>query len=278
MPELVHQGKVRDVFRDGNELLLVASDRISVFDVVLPAEIPDKGAILTAISAWWFRHLVGIPHHMISTEDVPPEFAGRAMRCLRLDMLPVEAVVRGYLDGSALKAYQETGSEVFGYKLPPGLRQGDRLPRPIFTPTTKAPAGEHDQPLAYDDVVDLIGRQAAHAISDLALEVYDQGTLATAGSGIIIADTKIELGRDRNGDFILADEVLTPDSSRFWPEATWQPGGPQESLDKQPVRDWAESTGWDKQPPGPEPPDHIVAATRGRYAEAHRAITGQPWR
>jgi phosphoribosylaminoimidazole-succinocarboxamide synthase len=275
--ELVHSGKVRDVYADGDDLILVASDRVSVYDVVLPTEIPDKGAVLTRLSLWWFEQLADIiPNHVVSATDVPAQWTGRAIRCQRLDMVKVECVARGYLTGSGLAEYRQSG-EVCGIPLPPGLTESDRLPEPIFTPTTKAPLGEHDAAMTYQDVIAQEGERNAEALKRITLEVYSRGAEIARDRGIIIADTKIELGRDRNGGFVLADEVLTPDSSRFWDAVAWKPGRPQDSFDKQIVRDWAASTGWDKTPPGPAVPDDIVAKTRARYIEVYERITGKSW-
>jgi len=275
--ELLHSGKVRDVYADGDDLILVASDRVSVYDVVLPTEIPDKGAVLTRLSLWWFEQLADIiPNHVISATDVPAQWTGRAIRCQRLDMVKVECVARGYLTGSGLAEYRRSG-EVCGIPLPPGLTESDRLPEPIFTPTTKAPLGEHDAAMTYQDVIAQEGERNAEALKRITLEVYSRGAEIARDRGIIIADTKIELGRDRNGGFVLADEVLTPDSSRFWDAVAWKPGRPQDSFDKQIVRDWAASTGWDKTPPGPAVPDDIVAKTRARYIEVYERITGKSW-
>lgn len=275
--ELLHSGKVRDVYADGDDLILVATDRVSVYDVVLPTPIPDKGKLLTQLSLWWFDQLADlVPNHVISGTDVPAEFAGRAIRCRRLEIIPIECVARGYLTGSGLKEYQKSGT-VCGVPLPPGLVDGSRLPEPIFTPTTKAPSGEHDEPITYDDVVARVGAQTAAELRRIALAVYRRGAELTAARGIITADTKIELGWAPDGTLVLADEVLTADSSRFWPADTWQPGRPQYSFDKQIVRDWATSTGWDKRPPAPEIPPEIVEATRARYIEVYQRITGQSW-
>jgi phosphoribosylaminoimidazole-succinocarboxamide synthase len=275
--ELVHSGKVRDVYADGEDLILVASDRVSVFDVVLPTPIPDKGAVLTRLSLWWFEQLADIvPNHVISATDVPAEWAGRAIRCQRLDMVQVECVARGYLTGSGLVEYRKTG-QVCGVSLPEGLDEASKLPEPIFTPTTKAPLGEHDTAITYDDVVAQEGERNAEALRRITMAIYERGARIAAERGIIVADTKVEIGRDRDGRFVLADEVLTPDSSRFWDAATYQPGRVQDSFDKQPVRDWAASTGWDKTPPGPQLPDEIVARTRARYIEVYERITGQAW-
>lgn len=275
--ELLHSGKVRDVYADGDDLILVATDRVSVYDVVLPTPIPDKGKLLTQLSLWWFDQLADlVPNHVISGTDVPAEFAGRAIRCRRLEIIPIECVARGYLTGSGLKEYQKSGS-VCGVPLPPGLVDGSQLPEPIFTPTTKAPSGEHDEPITYDDVVARVGAKTAAELRRIALAVYRRGAELTAARGIITADTKIELGRAPDGTLVLADEVLTADSSRFWPADKWQPGRPQYSFDKQIVRDWATSTGWDKRPPAPEIPPEIVEATRARYIEVYQRITGRSW-
>jgi phosphoribosylaminoimidazole-succinocarboxamide synthase len=270
----IHAGKVRDLYEEGDSLILVASDRVSVYDVVLPTPIPDKGALLTQLSNWWFEYLSGIPNHVLSTTDVPEEFAGRAVRVKPLKMVQVECIARGYLSGSGLKEYERTGS-VSGIALPPGLREGDRLPEPIFTPTTKASEG-HDEAITFDDVVAQEGREVAGKLRDLTLEIYTRGAAYAADRGVIIADTKVELGWD--GDILtLGDEVLTSDSSRYWPAADWDPGHPQPSFDKQFVRDWSTSTGWNKEYPGPEIPADIVAATREKYREAYELITGTTW-
>jgi len=275
--ELIHSGKVRDLYADGDDLIMVASDRVSVYDVMLPTPIPDKGAVLTRLSLWWFDQLADIvPNHVVSATDVPPKWVGRAIRCRRLDMVKVECVARGYLTGSGFADYTKTGA-VCGVVLPPGLVESDRLPEPIFTPTTKAPTGEHDTAMTYEDVITQEGEADARALRDATLEIYRRGAELARERGIIIADTKVELGRDRNGGFVLADEVLTPDSSRFWDAATWAPGRPQDSLDKQIVRDWATGTGWDKTPPGPALPEEIVAKTRSRYIEVYERITGESW-
>lgn len=273
--ELVHSGKVRDVYTDGDDLILVASDRVSVYDVVLPTPVPDKGKILTQLSLWWFDQLADIiPNHVVST-DVPAEWEGRAIRCRRLTMLPVEWIARGYLAGLGLKEY-EKGRAVSGVPLPDGLAEGSRLPEPIFTPTTKATEG-HDEFMTYDDVVQEIGADTAARLKDATLEVYRRGASLAADRGIIIADTKLEFGRAADGTLVLADEVLTPDSSRFWPADQWQPGGPQHSLDKQFVRDWSSTLDWDRTPPGPAVPQDIVDATRARYIEVYERLTGRTW-
>jgi phosphoribosylaminoimidazole-succinocarboxamide synthase len=275
--ELLHSGNVRDVYADGDDLILVASDRVSVYDVVLPTPIPDKGKILTQLSLWWFEQLADVvPNHVISPTDVPDKWQGRAIRCRRLDMVPVECVARGYITGGALTEYQRTGG-VCGIELPPGLREADRLPEPIFTPTTKAPLGQHDEFMTYDEVAAQEGEADAARLLTITLEVYRRGAEIAARNDIVIADTKIELGRDGTGALVLADEVLTPDSSRFWRAKDWEPGRPQFSFDKQFVRDWAAGTGWDKTPPGPTVPDEVVQTTRDRYIEAYERITGRAW-
>jgi phosphoribosylaminoimidazole-succinocarboxamide synthase len=274
--ELVHSGKVRDLYRDGDDLLLVASDRVSVYDVVLPTPIPDKGRILTRLSLWWFERLADlVPNHVISVTDVPARWAGRAIRCRRLRMLKVECVARGFLAGGGLAEYHATGT-VSGLSLPSGLVEGSRLAEPIFTPSTKAEVG-HDEPVSFAQVVADVGSGLAAELRDLTLAVYRRGADIAADRGVIIADTKLEFGHTPDGVLMLADEVLTPDSSRFWPAESWRPGRTQPSFDKQFVRDWATGTGWDKKPPAPEIPDRIVAATRDRYIEAYQRITGEPW-
>ncbi|KKK04768.1 phosphoribosylaminoimidazolesuccinocarboxamide synthase [Micromonospora sp. HK10] len=275
--ELLHSGKVRDVYADGDELILVATDRISIYDVPLPTPIPDKGRLLTALSLWWFEQLADlVPNHVISATDVPEEFAGRAIRCRRLDMVPIECVARGYLTGGGFAEYQRTGS-VSGVPLPRGLVEASILPKPIFTPSTKAMGGEHDEPISYDQVVDKVGAETAERLRQITLDVYRRGAEIAADRGILIADTKIELGWAPDGTLILADEVLTSDSSRFWPAESYQPGRAQFSYDKQYVRDWATGSGWDKQPPAPEVPAEVVEATRARYVEVYEKLTGNRW-
>jgi len=275
--ELLHSGKVRDVYSDGGDLILVASDRVSVYDVVLPTPVPDKGRVLTRLSSWWFARLADlVPNHVISTTDVPAEFAGRAVRCRRLQMVPVECVARGYLTGSGRAEYERSGS-VCGIALPDGLVEASRLPEPIFTPTTKAPIGEHDEAITFEGVVDRVGPALAASLRDLTLAIYARGAQIAAARGILIADTKLEFGLTPDGELLLADEVLTPDSSRFWPADEWEPGKPQHAYDKQFVRDWAAGTGWNRQPPAPEVPADVVAATRARYFEAYERITGERW-
>ncbi len=274
--KLVHSGKVRELYADGDDIILVASDRVSVYDVVLPTPIPDKGKILTQLSLWWFRRLAGVtPNHVISGTDVPPEWAGRAIRCRRLDMLPVECIARGYLAGLGLSSYRESGM-ISGVWLPAGLAEGDRLPEPVFTPTTKAATG-HDEALTYAGVAGLVGEQTTAELRRITLEVYRRGAGLAAESGVIIADTKLEFGRAPDGSIVLADEVLTPDSSRFWPATEWQPGKTQHSLDKQFLRDWSSTLDWDRTPPGPPIPDDIVRATQARYMEVYERLTGERW-
>ncbi|SDX97349.1 phosphoribosylaminoimidazole-succinocarboxamide synthase [Micromonospora pattaloongensis] len=275
--ELLHSGKVRDVYADGDDLILVASDRLSVYDVVLPTPIPDKGKLLTQLSLWWFEQLADVlPNHVISATDVPPQFAGRAIRCRRLEMVPVECIARGYLTGLGLKEYNRTGA-VSGLAMPAGLVEASKLPAPIFTPTTKAPPGQHDEFMTFDEVVAVVGAETAEALRDITVRVYQRGAEIAADRGIIVADTKIELGWAPDGSLILADEVLTSDSSRFWPADSYEPGRVQFSFDKQYVRDWAVSTGWNKQAPAPEVPPEVVEATRARYVEVYERITGKTW-
>jgi phosphoribosylaminoimidazole-succinocarboxamide synthase len=276
--KLLHSGKVRDLYADGADLIMVASDRLSVYDVVLPTAVPDKGAILTQLSLWWFERLRDIvPNHVISATRVPEEWAGRAIRCRRLDMIKVECIARGYLAGLGLESYRATGA-VSGVALPSGLTEGSTLPEPVFTPTTKAGLGEHDEFMDLDAVAGQIGAQAAGQLRDLTLAIYGRGRETALARGVIIADTKLEFGRTEGGTLMLADEVLTPDSSRFWPADQWQPGGPQPSLDKQYVRDWSLREGWDKRPPAPAMPPEVVEATRARYIQAYEQITGETWR
>ena len=275
---LVHSGKVRDMYADGDDLIMVASDRISVYDVVLPTPIPDRGAILTQLSLWWFERLSDQdPPHLISATRVPPEWAGRAIRVRRLDMIGVECIARGYLAGLGLESYRASGA-ISGVPLPPGLVEGSELPEPVFTPTTKAELGQHDEFIGFDEVVAEAGAETADQLRELTLAVYRRGQRTARDRGVIIADTKLEFGRAPDGTITLADEVLTPDSSRFWPASQWRPGRPQPAMDKQFVRDWAVSTGWDQRPPAPQIPPEVVEATRARYIEAYELITGQSWR
>jgi phosphoribosylaminoimidazole-succinocarboxamide synthase len=270
--ELVHSGKVRELYSDGEDLIMVASDRVSVYDVVLPTPVPGKGTVLTQLSLWWFSQLRDvIPNHVISGTDVPAQWAGRAIRCRRLQMLPVECIARGYLAGLGLASYNETGT-ISGLRLPPGLGEGSRLPEPVFTPTTKAAAG-HDEPMTRADVTALVGEPVAAQLERATMEVYRRGAELAAARGVIIADTKLEFGLLPDGTLMLADEVLTPDSSRFWLASQWQPGRPQRSLDKQFVRDWSAGLDWDRKPPGPAIPPDIVAATQERYQELYTRIT-----
>ena len=273
--ELIHSGKVRDVYADGDDLLLVASDRVSIYDVILPTPVPGKGRMLTQLSLWWFDRLGDIvPNHVISATDIPAQWAGRAIRCQRLEMVPVECIARGYLAGLGLTAYNETGA-VSGVPLPPGLVEASRLPEPVFTPTTKAAAG-HDEPMTYAEVTALVGAETAAELRRVTLEVYQRGARLAAERGIIVADTKLEFGWAKDGRLVLADEVLTPDSSRFWPADSYSPGRPQGSFDKQYLRDWSTSVGWDRTPPGPEIPADVLAVLTARYAEVYELITGQP--
>ncbi|MGB9377127.1 MAG: phosphoribosylaminoimidazolesuccinocarboxamide synthase [Mycobacteriales bacterium] len=270
-------GKVRDLYETADgRLLFVATDRMSAYDVVLPTVIPDKGRILTALSLWWFEQLADIvPNHVVSA-DVPAELSGRAMLCERLEMVPAECVARGYLAGSGLADYHATGA-VCGIALPPGLVEGSRLPEPIFTPATKAALGDHDENLSFADFAELVGADLAGELRRLTLAVYARGAAIAERAGIILADTKLEFGRSADGTLMLADEVLTPDSSRFWPVLTWVPGRAQPSYDKQYLRDWLAASGWDKRPPGPALPEDVVAATRSRYVEAYERLTGRTW-
>ncbi|WBB49271.1 phosphoribosylaminoimidazolesuccinocarboxamide synthase [Verrucosispora sp. WMMA2044] len=275
--ELLHSGKVRDVYAEGDDLILVASDRISVYDVVLPTPIPDKGKLLTALSLWWFEQLADlVPNHVISATDVPPEFAGRAIRCRRLEMVQVECVARGFLTGGGLKEYESTG-KVSGVELPRGLVEASILPEPIFTPSTKAPVGEHDEPMTFAEVADKVGAQTADRLRQVTIDVYCRGAELAADRGILVADTKIELGWAPDSTLVLGDELLTPDSSRFWPAESYQPGRAQFSYDKQYVRDWAARSGWDKRHPAPEVPADVVDATRARYVDVYEKLTGNRW-
>ena len=268
-------GKVREMYEVDGDLLMVASDRISAYDVVLPTPIPDKGAVLTRMSRFWFettRHIC--PNHFVS-DDVPPEVAGRALRVKRLGMYPVECVARGYLSGSGWREYRDTGA-ICGIELPAGLRESDRLPEPIFTPATKAELGEHDENIDFEHAVELIGDRALmEELRRATLELYDHAAAHAAERGIIIADTKFEFGASPGAEVVLGDEVLTPDSSRFWPADDYQPGRSQRSFDKQYVRDWLDESGWDHRPPGPELPDEVVVNTRAKYVEAYERITGR---
>ncbi len=277
----VHSGKVRDLYAlESGDLLMVASDRISAYDFVLTPGIPDKGEILTRMSLWWFEQLADfVPNHVVSTQ-VPERVRGRALVCERLEMFPVECVARGYLAGSGLVDYEANG-EVCGVPLPPGLVDGSRLPEPIFTPATKAAIGEHDENVSFDAVVRTVGQETAEALRDLTLRIYARAEAIARGRGIILADTKFEFGARSDGTIVLADEVLTPDSSRFWPADSWQPGRAQHSYDKQFVRDWLTSaeSGWDRHSdtPPPQLPAEIVEKTRERYVQAYEQLTGEPF-
>jgi len=279
---LLHAGKVRRLYdlpdADGaGRMLLVATDNISAFDYVLDSQIPDKGAILNQLSLWWFGRL-GVPNHVLST-DVPDAVRGRAVIVEKLAMVPVEAVARGYLTGSGWTEYQQTQS-VCGVPLPPGLRDGDKLPEPIFTPAAKAPLGEHDENITYAQLVDLHGETTASELKDATLAIYTKAAKTAAERGIILADTKFEFGRRGDGTLVLADEVLTPDSSRFWDASGWRPGQAQPSFDKQYVRDWlATASGWDRHGSDAPPPlpAEVVDATRARYVEAYERLTGTPF-
>jgi phosphoribosylaminoimidazole-succinocarboxamide synthase len=275
--ELIRQGKVRDVYADGEDVVLVASDRVSVYDVVLPTPIPDKGAILTQLSLWWFRQFEDlVPNHVIS-EDVPEEWKGRAIRCRRLEILPVECIARGYLAGLGLESYQATGA-VSGVPFPAGLVEASQLPQPVFTPSTKAEQGTHDEFMTLQAVGDLVGADVATELERLTLLIYSRGAEIARARGVIIADTKFEFGLDAAGVLTLGDEVLTPDSSRFWKVSEYEPGRRQWSYDKQFVRDWSSSLkDWDRTAPGPAVPDEVVSETRARYVEIFEQITGEKW-
>jgi phosphoribosylaminoimidazole-succinocarboxamide synthase len=275
----IASGKVREIYEAPDQtLLLVASDRISTYDVVHPTPIPDKGKVLTGLSTFWFERTREIvPNHLVSvTDGVPEEARGRAMLVRRLTMLPVECVVRGYLSGSGWKDYQQTGA-VSGIELPPGLRESDQLPEPLFTPSTKAEVG-HDEAIDFEGAVELIGdRGLAERVRDVSIAVYRFAADHARERGIILADTKFELGLDAGGVLTLGDEVCTPDSSRFWPADQYEPGRSQPSFDKQYVRDWASGTGWDRTPPAPAIPEDVVARTREKYIEAYERITDEPF-
>lgn len=275
---LIARGKVREIYDLGDTLLLVASDRISTYDVVHPNTIPDKGKVLTALSVFWFERLGQIvPNHLISaTDGVPAEVRGRALVVKKLSMLPVECVVRGYITGSGWKDYLATG-KVSGLELPAGLQESQQLPEPLYTPSTKAEVG-HDEAIDFEQTVELIGdRTLAERVRDVSIEVYAKAAEHARSRGVILADTKFELGTDAAGTLTLGDEVLTPDSSRFWPVEGYETGHGQPSFDKQIVRDWAAGSGWDKTPPAPAIPDAVVAQTRARYIEAYELIAGEPF-
>jgi len=274
------RGKVRDIYDAGDKLLIVATDRLSAFDVILPTPIPDKGRVLTQLSLFWFDLLRDvIPNHVLSATEFPAPFdayheelAGRSMLVRKVAPLPIECVVRGYVSGSGWKDYQRTGA-ICGIALPPGLRESDRLPEAIFTPATKAATG-HDENISFERVASLIGNERARAVRDVSLEIYRRAATYAEPRGILLADTKFEFGLLKD-ELIWIDEALTPDSSRFWPAMQYEPGGPQASFDKQFVRDYLESIHWPKTPPGPELPPEVVAATRGKYREAYRILTGR---
>jgi phosphoribosylaminoimidazole-succinocarboxamide synthase len=276
----LNRGKVRDLYEVGGQLLIVATDRLSAFDVVLPTPIPDKGRVLTQLSLFWFDRLHGVvPHHVITATDFPSELdafreqlLGRAMLCRKTKPVPIECVVRGYLAGSGWKDYWASG-KVSGVALPPGLRESDRLPEPIFTPSTKATTG-HDENISFDEAAARIGGELAERLRAVSLEIYRRAAAYAEPRGILLADTKFEFGLD-GGELIWIDEALTPDSSRFWPAGGYQPGRAQPSFDKQYVRDYLERMGWNKQPPGPELPSDVVAATCSKYREAYQRLTGR---
>jgi phosphoribosylaminoimidazole-succinocarboxamide synthase len=275
---LIASGKVREIYDLGDRLLIAASDRISTYDVVHPTAIPNKGDVLTGLSTFWFEQTAQIVrNHLISvTDGVPDEARGRAMVVRKLEMLPVECVVRGYLSGSGWKDYQRTGA-VSGIELPSGLRESDKLPETIFTPSTKASVG-HDEAIDFEGAAELVGDRAlAERLRDVSIAVYEHAAEHARSRGIILADTKFELGLDSDGELTLGDEVCTPDSSRFWPADEYEPGRTQPSFDKQYVRDWASSTGWDRNPPAPPIPEDVVASTREKYIEAYERITGEPF-
>jgi phosphoribosylaminoimidazole-succinocarboxamide synthase len=275
--DLHSRGKVREMYELGDRLLMVASDRISAYDVVLPTLIPDKGKVLTGLSVFWFEHTSGIvPNHLLST-DVPDEVSGRALVVRKLEIFPVECVVRGYLSGSGWREYRAGGS-ICGIELPPGLRESDRLPEPIFTPATKAEIGEHDENVDFERAAEIVDdREVLEELRRLSLEIYRVAAEHSERNGIILADTKFEFGRDERGEIVLADEVLTPDSSRFWPRDRYAPGSSQPSFDKQYVRDWLDQSGWDHTPPGPELPADVIENTRAKYVEAYERLAGEPF-
>jgi phosphoribosylaminoimidazole-succinocarboxamide synthase len=276
---LIAQGKVRDIYDAGGErLLLVASDRISTYDVVHPTPIPDKGKVLTGLTAFWLDRTADIcPNHLVSYTEVPAEHRGRAMLVERLEMVPVECVVRGYITGSGWKDYLATGG-VCGIELPEGLRESERLPEPIFTPATKADVGDHDENVDFDRAAEIVGdRPLLEELRRLSIAIYERAADHARERGILLADTKFEFGRRADGTIVLGDEVLTPDSSRFWPADGYEPGRGQPSFDKQYVRDWATASGWDKSPPAPEIPADVVEGTRARYVDAYERITGEPF-
>jgi len=273
--ELHSSGKVREIYEDGDELIMVASDRISAFDVVLPEPIPDKGRVLTQMSIFWFETTGEIvPNHLIS-EDVPAEVAGRAIRVRKLEMFPVECVVRGYLSGSGWKEYRETQA-VCGIELPGGLQESDQLPEPIFTPATKAEIGEHDENIDFDRAAEIVGsRPLMEELRRISIELYEHARTHAFERGIILADTKFEFGSAPGAEIVLGDEVLTPDSSRFWPADDYEPGRGQASFDKQYVRDYLNEQDWDHSPPAPALPSEVISGTTAKYREAYERITGR---
>jgi phosphoribosylaminoimidazole-succinocarboxamide synthase len=272
---LLSSGKVREMYAAGDDVLMVASDRISTYDVVHPTPIPDKGKVLTGLSVFWFDLLADVvPNHLISaTDGVPDEVRGRALRVRKLEMLPVECVIRGYITGSGWKDYGRTGS-ISGIPLPDGLQESQQLPEPLYTPSTKAEVG-HDETISYDATVELVGAERAAELREASIALYEKAAAHARERGIILADTKFEFGLDPEGNLVVGDEVLTPDSSRFWPVEGYEPGHGQPSFDKQYVRDWASQSGWDKSPPAPAIPDDVVAGTRAKYVEAYELITGE---
>jgi phosphoribosylaminoimidazole-succinocarboxamide synthase len=274
--ELHSSGKVREIYEDGDELIMVASDRISAYDVVLPEPIPDTGRVLTQMSIFWFETTGGIvPNHLIS-EDVPDEVRGRAIRVKRLEMYPVECVVRGYLSGSGWKEYRDSQS-VCGIELPGGLQESDQLPEPIFTPATKAEIGEHDENIDFDRAAEIVGSEPLmEELRRVSIELYEHARVHAYERGIILADTKFEFGAAPGAEIVLGDEVLTPDSSRFWPADDYEPGRGQASFDKQYVRDYLNEQGWDHSPPAPPLPPEVIAGTTAKYREAYERITGRP--
>jgi phosphoribosylaminoimidazole-succinocarboxamide synthase len=273
--KLHSSGKVREMYEVDGDLLMVASDRISAYDVVLPTPIPDKGKVLTQMSVFWFETTGHIcPNHFIP-QEVPEEAAGRALRVKRLEMYPVECVVRGYLSGSGWREYRDSES-ICGIELPSGLRESDRLPEPLFTPATKAEVGDHDENIDFDRAAEAVGDRALmEELRRISVELYEHAANHAAERGVILADTKFEFGASPGAEIVLGDEVLTPDSSRFWPADDYEPGRPQPSFDKQYVRDWLDQSGWDHTPPGPELPDDVVANTRAKYVDAYERITGR---
>ncbi|WP_329177692.1 phosphoribosylaminoimidazolesuccinocarboxamide synthase [Streptomyces sp. NBC_01477] len=287
VPGLVHlhTGKVRELYRNADgDLVMVASDRTSAYDWVLPTDIPDKGRVLTRLSLWWFEQLADlVPNHVVSTEvpeGAPADWAGRTMVCTSLRMVPVECVARGYLTGSGLLEYDKYRT-VCGLALPEGLVDGSELPAPIFTPATKADVGEHDENVPYEEVARQVGAETATQLRQATLAVYGRARDVAKERGLILADTKFEFGHDEQGDLVIADEVLTPDSSRYWPADLWEPGHPQPSFDKQFIRDWltSDASGWDRtgDTPPPELPPEVVEQSRARYVEAYERLTGTPW-